>query len=79
MELPTEGELQSIVNAALSGLFQELQRCIAAAIPPEVRRRMDPLLLVPESGVTSGLEALKAKPGIATENDLSDRKSYFGR
>jgi TnpA family transposase len=63
VELPAEGELQRIVNAALSGFFQDIHRRIAAAIPPDVRVRMDDLLLVPESGVVSGFEKLKADPG----------------
>jgi hypothetical protein len=63
VELPAEGELQRIVSAALSGFFQDIHRRIAAAIPPDVRVRMDDLLLVPESGVVSGFEKLKADPG----------------
>lgn len=63
VELPAEGELQRIVSAALSGFFQDIHRRIAAAIPPDVRVRMDDLLLVPESGVVSGFETLKADPG----------------
>ena len=63
VELPAEGELQRIVSAAVSGFFQDIHRRIAAAIPPDVRIRMDDLLLVPESGVVSGFEKLKADPG----------------
>ena len=47
---PAEGELQRLVNAALNGFFQDIHRRIAEAIPAEVRRRMDELLVVPASG-----------------------------
>ena len=63
VELPAEGELQRIVNAALSGFFQEIHGRIAAAIPFDVRSHIDNLLVVCESGVISGFENLKADPG----------------
>jgi hypothetical protein len=63
VELPAEGELQRVVNAALSGFFQDIHRRIAAAIPFNVLSHMDNLLLVSESGVISGFENLKADPG----------------
>ena len=67
VELPAEGELQRLVHAALNGFFQDIHQRIAGAMPPDVRRRMDQLLVVPESRVVSGFEALKAdagKPGV---------------
>jgi TnpA family transposase len=63
VELPVEGELQRLVNAALNGFFQDIHHRIAEAMPSDVRRRMDQLLVVPESHVISGFEALKADPG----------------
>jgi Domain of unknown function (DUF4158)/Tn3 transposase DDE domain len=63
VELPAEGELRRVVNAALSGFFQDIHRRIAAEIPLDVRSHMDNLLLVSESGVISGFENLKADPG----------------
>jgi Domain of unknown function (DUF4158) len=63
VELPAEGELRRVVNAALSGFFQDIHRRIAAAIPFNVLSHMDNLLLVSESGVISGFENLKADPG----------------
>ena len=60
---PAEGELQRLVNAALNGFFQDIHHRIAEAMPPDVRRCMDQLLVVPESHVVSGFEALKADPG----------------
>ena len=63
VELPAESELQRVVNAALSGFFQDIHRRIAEVIPLDVRSHMDNLLLVSESGVISGFENLKADPG----------------
>ena len=63
VELPAEGELQRVVQSALSGFFQDTQRQITAAIPPEVRLRIDDLLVVPEGRVLSEFERIKADPG----------------
>src|SRR5262249_29765680 len=63
VELPAEGELERVVNAALSGFFQDLHHCIATAIPPTVRQHMDSLLLVAEAKPVSPFETLKAEPG----------------
>ena len=67
VELPAEGELHRLVNAALSGFCQDLHRTIAEALPAEVCLRMDELLKVPESTLVSLFERLKAdagKPGV---------------
>jgi TnpA family transposase len=67
VELPAEGELYRLVNAALNGFYQDLHRKIAEALPPEVRLRIDELLKVPGSASVSLFERLKAdagKPGI---------------
>jgi hypothetical protein len=37
VELPAEGELHRLVNAALNGFYQDLHRTIAEALPAEVR------------------------------------------
>jgi hypothetical protein len=63
IELPAEGELQRVVNTALSGFFQDMNRRIAAAIPLDVRSHIDKLLIVSESGGVSAFENLKADPG----------------
>jgi Tn3 transposase DDE domain/Domain of unknown function (DUF4158) len=63
IEPPAEGELQRLVNAALNGFFQDIHHRLAEAIAPNVRRRMDQLLVVPESRVVSGFEDLKVDPG----------------
>lgn len=63
VELPAEGELQRVVQSALSGFFQDTQRQITAAIPPEVRLRIDDLLVVPEGRILSEFERIKADPG----------------
>jgi TnpA family transposase len=63
VELPAEGELERVVNAALSGFFQDIHQRIATAISPAVRQRMDSLLLVAEAKTVSFFETLKAEPG----------------
>jgi len=63
VELPIEGELQRVVNAALSGFFHDVHRRISEAIPAEIRSRMDDLLVIPAEGGASGFEALKHDPG----------------
>jgi hypothetical protein len=63
VELPVEGELQRLVNAALNGFFQDIHQHIVEAMPPEPCRRMDQLLVVPDADVVSGFEHLKADPG----------------
>ena len=63
VELPAEGELDRIVNAALSGFFQEVHRRLAESVAPEVRLRIDELLVVSEAAVVSVFEQLKADPG----------------
>ncbi len=65
VELPAEGELQRVVQSALSGFFQDIQRRVAAAIPAEVRGRIDQLLVVPEGCVMSEFERIKADPGTS--------------
>ncbi|MBV8378103.1 MAG: DUF4158 domain-containing protein, partial [Verrucomicrobia bacterium] len=67
VELPAEGELQRVINRALSGFFQDIHHHIAEAIPAEIRTRIDNLLVVPDSVVVSAFENLKAdagKPGV---------------
>ncbi|MBV9490864.1 MAG: Tn3 family transposase, partial [Verrucomicrobia bacterium] len=63
VELPAEGELQRVVNAALNGFFQDVHRRIADALGPEVCAGIDALLVVPESAMVSAFEGLKADPG----------------
>ena len=70
VELPAEGELECVVNAALNGFFQDIHRRISDALAPEVRAGIDALLVVPESAVVSGFEGLKADPGKAGVNNL---------
>ena len=65
--LPAEGELYRVVNAALSGFFYDIQHRITAALTPEIRARIDALLVVPEASGISTFETLKAdarQPGI---------------
>jgi Tn3 transposase DDE domain/Domain of unknown function (DUF4158) len=67
LELPTEAELERLVNAALNGYFHDLYDRIAAQLSLEVRTQLDQLLAVPLDGVASPFESLKAdaaNPGV---------------
>jgi hypothetical protein len=67
VEVPAEKELERVVTSALSGFFQDVHRHITEAMPTEVRTRIDNLLVVPDSGVVSEFEKMKAdsgKPGV---------------
>ena len=70
VELPAEGELERVVNAALNGFFQDIHRWISDALAPDVRAGIDALLVVPESAAVSGFEGLKADPGKAGVDNL---------
>ena len=70
MELPAEGELERVVNAALNGFFQDIHRWISDALAPDVHAGIDALLVVPESAAVSGFEGLKADPGKAGVDNL---------
>ena len=70
VELPAEGELERVVNAALNGFFQDIQRWISDALAPDVRADIDALLVVPQSAAVSGFEGLKADPGKAGVDNL---------
>jgi hypothetical protein len=62
LELPAERALQRLVRTALHGFLQDLSPRITAQLPPEVRARLDALLLV-ESDVSQSLfDQLKATP-----------------
>jgi len=63
VEVPAEKELERVVTSALSGFFQDVHRHINEAMPTEVRTRIDDLLVVPDSGVVSEFEKIKADPG----------------
>lgn len=63
MELPAEGELQRVVNSALNGFFQDIQRRISDALATDIQTRIDSLLVVPDASAVSGFEELKADPG----------------
>jgi Domain of unknown function (DUF4158) len=69
VELPAEGELDRIINAALKGFFQDVHQRISDALAP-VRACIDSLLVVPESAAVSAFEVLKADPGKAGVENL---------
>jgi TnpA family transposase len=70
VELPAEGELDRIINAALNGFFQDVHQRISDALAPDVRACIDSLLVVPESAAVSAFEVLKADPGKAGVENL---------
>ena len=70
MELPTEGELERVIKAALNGFFQDVHQRISDALAAEVRARIDSLLTAPESAAVSGFEKLKTDPGKAGVDNL---------
>jgi hypothetical protein len=70
VELPAEGELERVVNAALNGFFQDIHRWISDALESDVRADIDALLVVPVSAAVSGFEGLKADPGKAGVHNL---------
>jgi hypothetical protein len=70
VELPAEGALDRIINAALNGFFQDVHQRISDALAPDVRACIDSLLVVPESAAVSAFEVLKADPGKAGVENL---------
>src|SRR4051795_11578417 len=58
IELPTEGELRRLVNAALNGFYQDIHRQVAESLSPGVRKSIEQLLVVPESETISPFERL---------------------
>ncbi|HEY5705832.1 MAG TPA: hypothetical protein VIS96_09685 [Terrimicrobiaceae bacterium] len=56
VELPAEGELDRIINAALNGFFQDVHQRISDTLAPDVRACIDSLLVVPESAAVSAFE-----------------------
>jgi Domain of unknown function (DUF4158) len=65
VELPAEGELHRLVNAALSAFFQDVHQRTAESVVASVRQRIDQLLIVPEAAPSSMFERLKSDPGKA--------------
>jgi hypothetical protein len=58
IELPTEGELRRLVNAALNGFHQDIHRQVAESLSPGVRKSIEQLLVVPEGETISPFERL---------------------
>jgi hypothetical protein len=71
VELPAEGELHRLVNAALSAFFQDVHQRTAESVVDSVRQRIDQLLIVPEAAPSSVFERLKSDPGKAGVEDLA--------
>ena len=63
IELPSENELNRIVNAALNGFFYDVYHKITQRLNNEVCKNIDQLLIVPESESISPFEKLKAPAG----------------
>jgi hypothetical protein len=63
VEWPAAQELQRLVDAALNGVFQDISRRMAEAMPAAVRTRIDALLVGLGSGLSSAFAHLKGAPG----------------
>jgi TnpA family transposase len=63
IELPSENELNRIVNAALNGFFYDVYHRVTQRLNDEVRKNIDQLLIVPEGESVSPFEKLKAPAG----------------
>ena len=63
IELPTEKELTRVVNAALSGVFDDVHHQIKSGLSVEICEEIDQLLIIPEGDVVSPSERVKASVG----------------
>lgn len=70
IELPSDKELQRIVNAALNGFFSDVHTKLAQQLDEQVRKNMDQLLIVPEDEPFSAFEKLKASAGPASIKNI---------
>jgi hypothetical protein len=70
IELPSDKELQRIVNAALNGFFSDVHIKLAQQLDEQVRKNMDQLLIVPEGESFSAFEKLKASAGPASVKNI---------
>jgi len=61
-ELPAFGALLKLARTACALVNRAYHRRIAAALPPEVRARLDLLLVVPAGATRSGWDQAKANP-----------------
>ncbi len=61
-ELPAFGALLKLARTARALVNRAYHRRIAAALPPEVRERLAPLLVVPAGATRSGWDQAKADP-----------------
>lgn len=63
IELPSEKELQRIVNAALNGFFSDVHQQMTHGLDGKIRKDIDELLIVPAGEAFSPFEKLKASAG----------------
>jgi len=63
IELPSEKELQRIVNAALNGFFSDVHQEMTHGLDRKSRKNIDGLLIVPAGEAFSPFEKLKASTG----------------
>jgi hypothetical protein len=67
IELPSEKELQRIVNAALNGFFSDVHHRVTQRLDDKTLENIDQLLIVPEGEAFSAFGKLKAsarRPGV---------------
>jgi TnpA family transposase len=63
IELPSEKELQRIVNAALNSFFSDVHQQVTHRLDKKIRMDIEELLIVPEGEAFSPFEKLKASAG----------------
>jgi len=71
IELPAEKELRRIVNAALSGFFQDVYHQITEQLSSLIRENADKLLIVPTGESVSYFDKLKEDPDRAGLKSLT--------
>jgi len=70
IELPSDKELQRIVNSSLNGFFSDVHSKLAQKLDGQVRKNIDQLLIVPEGESFSLFEKLKASAGSASVKNI---------
>jgi len=70
IELPSEKELQRIVNAALNGFFSDVRHKITRQLDDKARKAIDGILTVPEGESFSIFEKLKGSARTSSVKNL---------
>jgi hypothetical protein len=73
IELPSEKELQRIVNAALNGFFSDVHNKITQQLDDKVRKAIDGILTVPDGESFSTFEKLKGSARTSSVKNLQKK------